>query len=92
MELGVGDTLLLSLESTPGTGFDWNLSSPPTSMLELAERTVTPSGTLPGGPATVTYRFRAAAAGEATLSLGYARSWESVPPVRTFELNVRVRQ
>lgn len=90
VELRVGDTLVVALDGNPTTGFDWALVGSVTPPLELAERTFTPSGTALGAPGTVSYRFKAAAPGTTRIVMTYSRSWESVPPDRTFELAVRV--
>jgi hypothetical protein len=49
-----------------------------------------PSTGFDWAPGTVTYRFRAAAQGSTDLVINYSRSFESVPPERTFKLTVRV--
>lgn len=91
IDLRVGDTLVVRLDSNPSTGFDWAVVGSTAPALDLSERTYTTGGTALGAAGTVTYRFRAAAEGSTQLVIRYARSWESVPPERTFELTVRVR-
>ena len=90
IDLRVGDTLMVALESNPSTGFDWVLIGPTAPALDPGQRTYASSGTALGAAGTVTYRFRAAAEGTARLLIHYRRSWESLPPERTFELTVRV--
>lgn len=92
IDLRVGDTLVVGLESNPSTGFDWAMAGSSAPVLDLAERTYAPGGPALGAAGTVTYRFRAMAEGSTRLIIHYARSWESVPPERTFELTVRVRR
>lgn len=50
----------------------------------------TPQSTLLGAGGTVRYRFRAAAQGTTKLTLSYSRSFESVPPQRTFDVTINV--
>ncbi len=92
VELRIGDELVLQLDGSPGTGFDWELATTGAPVLSLRERSVGSTSTLPGGPATVTYRFRAAADGQAKLVAVYRRSWESLPPERTAELTIVARR
>lgn len=91
IDLRVGDTLVVRLDSSPSTGFDWAVVGSTAPVLDLGERTYTTGGTALGAAGTATYRFRAVAEGSTHLVIHYARSWESVPPERTFELTVRVR-
>lgn len=90
IDLRVGDTLLVALDGNPTTGFDWALVGPASPALDLAERSFAVSSTALGAPGTVTYRFRAVAQGSTDLVMNYSRSFESVPPARTFKLTVRV--
>lgn len=63
IDLRVGDTLLITLDGNPSTGFDWAPVGSVSPVLDLAERTFTPSGTALGASGTVTFRFSAAAPG-----------------------------
>jgi inhibitor of cysteine peptidase len=90
IDLRVGDTLLVALEGNPTTGFDWALVGSASPALDLAERSFAPSSTALGAAGTVTYRFKAVAQGSTDLVMNYSRSFESVPPERTFKLTVRV--
>ena len=90
IDLRVGDTLLVALDGNPTTGFDWELVGSASPALDLAERSFAPSSAALGAPGTVTYRFKAAAQGSTDLVMNYSRSFESVPPERTFKLTVRV--
>jgi inhibitor of cysteine peptidase len=90
IDLRTGDTVVVALESNPSTGFDWVLVGPAAPALDSGQRTYASSGTALGAPGTVTYRFRAVAEGTTRLVMHYLRSWESLPPERTFELTVRV--
>ena len=93
VELAVGDTLTARLSGNPSTGFNWELASPSTPVLQqLGDRVQEPTSTgVVGASETIVFRFRAAAAGETRLALVYRRPFESGPPARTFDLGVRVR-
>jgi inhibitor of cysteine peptidase len=94
IDLVVGDTLTVRLSGNPSTGFNWKVASPPTSVLQqIGDRGAQQPTTtgIVGASETITFRSRAAAAGETKLSLAYRRSFETVPPARTFDFGLRVR-
>jgi len=92
--LTVGDTLEVTLEGNPSTGFTWEAASLDTSILkQVGEPAFTPVSTLVGASGQVTLRFEAVGSGETTLHLIYHRSWETgVAPTRTFAVTVQVGQ
>lgn len=90
IDLRVGDTLVVALESSPSTGFDWALVGSAAPVLDPGQRAYTSSGTALGASGAVTYRFRAVTEGNTRLLIHYLRSWESVPPERIFELTIHV--
>ena len=96
VELELGQTLIVTLESNPSTGYRWEQGENPESILkQIGEAEFTPSET--GGPPLVgaggweILRFRAVSAGQMTLQLVYHRPWEEgVEPLKTFSLQVVV--
>ncbi len=89
-----GDTLVVSLASTPGTGFSWKLAHLDNNVLRAigAPELIHGSNPMPGAPATQIFRFVAAGTGSSGLDLDYVRPWEhGVAPARTFRLDVTVR-
>lgn len=90
-----GQILTISLESNPTTGYGWQVVEMDASILAQSGETEyrQTSGTegLAGAGGVETLRFEALAAGQTTLTLGYMRSWESVPPLETFTLQVTVQ-
>jgi inhibitor of cysteine peptidase len=91
--LNVGDTLLLSLESNPTTGYGWQISEIDQRMLREAshEYEAEASGLVGSGGREI-WRFGALAAGRTTLQLEYRRPWEEgVEPEKTFSVQVVVR-
>ncbi len=91
--LAGGDTLVVSLASTPGTGFGWKVAQVDDKVLREmgAPEFIHGPHPMPGAPATQVFRFVATGAGSTGLELDYARPWErGVPPARTFHLGVTV--
>jgi inhibitor of cysteine peptidase len=92
--LAVGDTLVVSLAATPGTGFGWKVMELDGKMLRaVGTPEVIPNAhPMPGAPATQVFHFQAVGAGSTGLELDYVRPWEkSAAPAHTFHLGVTVR-
>jgi inhibitor of cysteine peptidase len=92
--LASGDTLVVSLASTPGTGFGWKVAQVDDKVLrdKGAPELIQIPAPMPGAPATQVFRFVATGGGSTGLELDYVRPWErGVPPARTFHLGVTVR-
>ncbi len=88
-----GDIIQVVLKGNPTTGYTWTvvLSETDATILEqMGDPTYVPESDLIGAGGTFTFRFKALKAGEATLMLGYSRPWESVPPLETFTMAVKV--
>lgn len=93
VSLGAGDTLLVRLESTPGTGYGWQVTGTDAKLLkQLGEPVLEDSGKhLPGAPQHQAFRFKALAVGVTTLVLHYVRPWEkNKPPARIYKLQVTI--
>lgn len=98
VKIAAGGLLTVTLESNKTTGFQWGLTSiSDQSVLEkVDQKFVTPEATqngapLVGAPGKEVWTFKALKKGNCTLSMGYSRSWESVPPAKTFSLTVSVK-
>ena len=95
IELAVGETLTVTLESNPTTGFAWVLADPE-GMLEVTshEYVMDPAGQDPPPPGTggvEVWTFKALAKGETALSMEYSRPWDGgEKAVQTFQLTVVV--
>jgi inhibitor of cysteine peptidase len=93
IKIGVGETIHVILKGNPTTGYAWTVDLPPDSAVLLEQvgepEYVADSG-LVGAGGTYTFTFRGLAAGEATLTLEYARSFETEPPLKTFSATVQV--
>ena len=87
-----GQVVTVTLESNPTTGYSWQVMEIDNTVLvqEGDPEYKQASGTsgLVGAGGTETFRFKAVGTGETTLSLGYARPWESDPPIQTFTIQV----
>ncbi len=92
--IAIGDTLVVSLKSTPGTGFSWKIGQIDDKVLRQQgePQLIKAANPMPGAPATQVFRFVATSGGSIDLELDYVRPWEkSAPPERTFYLGVTVR-
>lgn len=93
--LNRGQTLVLTLSSNPTTGYSWTVVSGTGDVLTQEGEPVYKSTSRPGitgGGGIETFRFRGAAAGQTTLTLGYRRPWETgISPIQTYTLSVTVR-
>ena len=93
VSLAVGDTLLVRLESTPGTGYGWRTVVLDTKLLkQMGEPVMEDSGKkLLGAPEHQVFKFKAIAVGKTALELHYVRPWEKdKPPERVFKISVRI--
>jgi inhibitor of cysteine peptidase len=93
IEMKVGQKLVLSLESNPTTGYNWEI-------IAIDEAILKPSGEaeyesdskLIGSGGILTYNFEAVQMGSSTVKLIYHRSWEKdVAPLQEFNITVVVK-
>ena len=102
VDLTEGDVLVLSLDSNPATGYEWQVADVDRAVLQQAaevqyEPEVPPglqSGANPppvlGAPERTILRFQARAPGRTALRLVYGRPWKKdAPPARSYALEVR---
>lgn len=87
-----GDTIQVVLEGNPTTGYTWTaaLSEEDASILQQIGEPAYETGGGIGAGGVYTFRFKALAAGEATLKLVYAQPWSSALPEETFTVTVKV--
>ena len=97
VELDQGQVLVITLESNPTTGYQWEPVEGQESVLQqMGEAEFKPSETgeppLAGSGGSEIFRFKATSSGQMTLQIIYHRSWEEgVEPLKTFSLQVTVR-
>jgi predicted secreted protein len=88
-----GDTLLVTLSTTPGTGYGWRVTDV-SCLRQTADPQIeaAPSG-LVGAPQNETFAFEATAAPcIGMVKLDYVRPWEKdESPAKTFGLKIAVR-
>jgi len=94
IRLQTGEALALKLESNPTTGYSWQVIEIDDTVLGQEGDPEYKATTGNGGPAGTggeeTIRFKALRSGKTTLTLGYMRPWEEVPPLKTFSIQVVV--
>jgi inhibitor of cysteine peptidase len=93
----VGDTVELTLEANPSTGYDWQVDKVDKTLGQ--PKLSRPQGPAPegrtGAPSTVTFSWTLAGpldvAGDHAVELAYRRPWEKdEPPERTFKFTLHV--
>lgn len=90
--LKVGQTLEITLEGNPSTGYEWTVAAPTGTVLEeVGKPEFKAQSTLTGAPGTYLFRFKAKAKGEEELKFQYKRSWETTPQDETVSFKVSVK-
>ncbi len=92
LTLKEGESFVLSLDGNPTTGYTWNLSdSRDDQMLALIDQGYQSSSTasnMVGQGGRNYWKFKALKAGSTEIKLYYARPWESVQPLKTFQVKI----
>ena len=93
-ETAVGKTFTITLDANPTTGYSWtqNIGSP--IVVAYVSDVYTPERRNPqvvGGGGTTTFTFKAVATGTTTITLRYARAWESIPAAEERIVTVTVK-
>jgi inhibitor of cysteine peptidase len=93
VELSVGQSLVVTLDSNASTGYSWHLAqiSDETVLSNTGNKYISPQTTLVGAGGKEEWTFKAIKKGTSTISMGYSRPWESTPPAETFDLTVVVK-
>ncbi|NLE77272.1 MAG: protease inhibitor I42 family protein, partial [Chloroflexi bacterium] len=94
VRLAGGETLAVTLQGNPSTGYRWEVAQWDGRVLQpLDLDQIQPASPLLGAPAQQTLRFRAAGAGESALRLVYRRPWAGAEtaPLAEFALQVVVQ-
>lgn len=90
--IGKGDTFKISLKSNPTTGYQWNADFDETliQLVDTSYKADEPQLMGSGGPEI--FEFKVIGSNSDTIiKFGYARSWESVPPIdeKSFEIKIK---
>jgi len=93
-QLKKGQTLVVTLEGNPTTGYSWEAAEPLDEQVlqQAGEPEFTQESDLIGAGGVQILRFEAVNAGKFTLKLVYHRPWEKdVEPLETYSIQVVVR-
>jgi inhibitor of cysteine peptidase len=92
VELKSDQTLVISLEGNPTTGYTWEVAEMDEGVLrQVGEMEFEPQDTGDVGVGGVQIlRFEAVNSGQTDLDLVYHRSWEDEQPLETFSVQVTV--
>ncbi len=93
VELNAGQTLVVSLEGNPTTGYTWEAAELDEQVLrQVGEAEFKPDSDAIGAGGVQTLRFETVNTGQTTLKLVYRRPWEAdEEPTETFSVQVVVR-
>ncbi|MBP8172740.1 MAG: protease inhibitor I42 family protein [Aeromonadaceae bacterium] len=94
LTLAVDGEFLLHLAANPSTGFAWQWQPALPAAISckaLAFASGNSDADMVGAPGEQQWLCRVSATGSYALGLDYRRSWEKVPPVHRFSLNLTVR-
>jgi inhibitor of cysteine peptidase len=93
IELVIPGSLIVTLAANPTTGYSWTenatISVPVVNQSSYAF--VAPISDAVGAPGKSVWVFDSEQTGTGTITLSYARPWESTPPVWTLTINVTVK-
>ncbi len=94
VELNTGDTLVLSLEGNPTTGYVWEVeSNDPAVIKPTGEPEFNPDSSAIGAGGTYTFRFTAVAKGQDALRLIYHQPYDkNAPETKSCEVTVNVKE
>ena len=93
-QLKKGQTLVVTLEGNPTTGYSWEMAEPLDEQVlrQVGEPEFKAESDLVGAAGVQILRFEAVNPGKTTLKLVYHRPWEEgVEPLETYSLQVVMR-
>ena len=91
VELKTNQTLVISLEGNPTTGYTWEVAEVDEGVLkQVGETEFKPDTGDVGSPGMQTLRFETVSSGKTDLELVHHRSWEDEEPLETFSVQVVV--
>ena len=93
-ETTVGKTFTIGLDANATTGYNWSQTIKDTNVVAFVDNAYVAEARDPqvvGGAGTDTFTFKAVGKGTTTITLAYARPWESVPPAQTRTITVTVK-
>jgi len=93
-ETTVGKSFVIALDANATTGYAWTQNIKDPAVVAYVSDTYNAEVRDPqvvGGGGTDTFTFKALAKGTTTITLSYARPWESVPAAQTRTITVTVK-
>jgi inhibitor of cysteine peptidase len=93
-ETTIGKTFTIALDANATTGYNWSQTTKDTNVVAYVDNEYVAEARDPqvvGGGGTDTFTFKAVGKGTTTITLTYARPWESVPPAQTRTITVTVK-
>ena len=91
VELKSDQTLVISLEGNPTTGYTWEVAEMDEGVLrQVGETEFEPESDALGSGGVQILRFEVVNSGQTDLDLVYHRSWEDEEPLETFSVQVVV--
>ena len=84
----VADSVELTLGANGSTGYQWSVVQDGGLAAPTGKYVV--GSPAPGSSGSLVLTWKPLTSGQHTVKLGYARSWETNPPIRTFEFTVDV--
>ncbi|RIE16255.1 protease inhibitor I42 family protein [Candidatus Cryosericum septentrionale] len=93
-ETTVGKTFTISLDANATTGYNWSQTTKDTNVVAFVDNAYVAEARDPqvvGGGGTDTFTFKAVGKGTTTITLAYARPWESVLPAQTKTITVTAK-
>jgi inhibitor of cysteine peptidase len=94
IELAPGDSLIVTLDSNPSTGFAWSISAITDEAIidDVGNEFQGSDSGLIGAGGQEVWTFEAGDKGTSTIEMQYSRSWETgVEPTATFNVTVIVK-
>ncbi len=90
--VGTGDRVRVALTANPSTGYTWTANPAPSAsvLVQQGDPFFVPSSDLLGADGHQVFDFVAQGPGTVTLSMQYARPFESVPPTQTWSVSITV--
>ena len=92
-ETTVGKTFTIALDANMTTGYNWSQHIKDEAVVAYVDNAYVAAATDPqvvGGGGTDTFTFKAVSKGTTTITLTYARPWESVPAIQTRTITITV--
>ncbi|WP_054696397.1 protease inhibitor I42 family protein [Syntrophomonas palmitatica] len=93
LNVAVGDTFKISLASNPSTGYEWMLRDWDKTRLVLVNKGFVNPNSSPqivGQAGRSCWTFKALKNGRVQLKMTYARPWESVQPLKKYQVTVNI--